>query len=797
MTDPVGALQRLPEEMRWARQWFVAGPDKSPYTAGKNGLFRASVTSPAHYMDFETACSWARQVGGYVGYVLHEQDPYTCIDLDVKDSDNCPGHPEQWTDQATLNRYWAIVQGLQSYTELSRSGKGIHIWVRGKIGVGRRHKGIEIYSQERFIICTGNVLLDLPIVDRQEMLDQFVDEVQQLSRNSGAKLSDYENHEDMHNDAEILEIASNAVNGEKFNALCRCTATDPDTGELGSFTELGYSSQSEADIALMSMFTFYSKSNEQCRRLFRMTPMGKRPKAVQDDKYLDRTIAKRRAAQAQEKAAEAHGADIARALVANMQAQYEHQLGQHADTTSPQGPVTAAVVANMTAKPDVPTNGLPWPPGFIGSLASFIYASSPRPVREVSIVAALGFIAGICGRTWLLPQSGLNLYVILVARSAVGKEAMHSGISILLNKLLQSMPLASAFIDFSDFASGPALQKAVAANPCFLNISGEWGRKLRRLASDDGRDGPMQQLRTVMTNLYQKSGPTSIVGGITYSNKEGNIGSVNGVSYSMIGETTPDTYYQSLTESMMADGFLSRFTVIEYDGPRPPRNDAQVLEPDAPLVEHLRSLVAYSGDLQNRPAARVYVQRDEQAAALLNAFDLECDAEINATLDESWRQMWNRAHLKVLRVSALLAVADNPANPWMTAPYVEWALDVVRRDIAMMQRKMRSGDIGTDDHAREKKLMAVVEEFLSAPPSAGYNVPEAVWKGGIVPRKVLQIRTARINAFSTHRLGATGVLDLTLRSLIDSGYLVEMDKGKLMADYGLSGKHYRILSKRL
>ncbi|HEY2417991.1 MAG TPA: hypothetical protein VGH84_08725, partial [Steroidobacteraceae bacterium] len=50
------------------------------------------------------------------------------------------------------------------------------MWVRGKIGEGRKRGGVEIYSQERFIACTGRSLHvePLPIAERQALLSNMV-----------------------------------------------------------------------------------------------------------------------------------------------------------------------------------------------------------------------------------------------------------------------------------------------------------------------------------------------------------------------------------------------------------------------------------------------------------------------------------------------------------------------------------------------------------------------------------------------------------------------------------------------
>jgi len=777
----------IPEELKWCRQWCIAGPDKAPYVAGKKGISRASVTHPGHWKDFEDTVEGAvshSECG--IGFVLQESDPFCCIDLDVKDATNEPD-PRKWSSEAQIARFAKIVGMFNSYTERSRSGRGLHIWVRGKVGPGHRRDGVEIYSQERFIICTGNVYIDKPIAERQALLDIVVAEM----GGQESAVADLKEVEQSDSDAALYERAAGAENGSKFLALWG-----------GDWTALGYPSQSEADLALLSIFTFYSKSNEQCRRLFRMSGLGKREKAVKNNVYIDRTLKMIRGRQEAADDIDKATVESAAAIMKSFEQKAEEfaaakaaQFTATAPAIQTVPPVVLPVTPHVTLEiPEPPhvEKGLEWPPGLVGAIAWYIYQSSPRPVMEVSIVAALGLVAGICGKTFLIPQSGLNVYIVLVARSGVGKEAMHSGISNLMAKIRESVPSVMKFIDFSDFASGPALSKAVAENSSFCNVAGEWGQKLKRLAKENSNDSAMHSLRTTMTNLYQKSGPTSIVGGIGYSDKDKNVASVSGVAYSMIGETTPGVFYESLTESMMEDGFMSRFTVVEYMGDRPPANPTPALDPHPGLVEALCSLCVHSLMLTDRYQTQA-VARSPDAAKMLDAFDKYCDKEINATDNEGWRQMWNRAHLKAYRFAALLAAADNPLNPVITETHCTWALALIKRDIAIIQRRIKAGDVGEGDGQRERKLMELIRAYLAKPIAPSYKISDAVRMDGLIPHRYLLTRVGSHASFAKHRLGLVAALDATIKSLLTCGYLIEVEKSQILEKHGYHGRIYRVV----
>lgn len=752
---------RIPLELQALEAWCIASPNKAPFTVHGEG---ASSTDSSTWTDFYTVTHTAQSWGDAgVGFMLHEESGLTCIDIDVKDD----------TPPEALARFEKIIASFDSYTERSASGRGFHIWVRGSIGQGCRRDGVEVYSQERFMICTGDVYLDKPIASRPDMLALLVEEMRRAAGGAPSNF-DLKEADAEREDNEIWQVATTAANSDKFLKLWH--------GQWQGERE--YPSQSEADLSLLSMLCFYSKSNAQVRRMFRYSALGKREKATKDDRYLDRTLKVIRARQERE----AHLVAIGRANSESMvqKAQERAEVEKATGVAPPLAPV--AVV------PDLPTVavGIDWPPGVLGELARWFYACAPRPVKEVAIVSALGVVSGIYGRAYNVSNSGLNLYIVLVARSAIGKEAMHSGISKLVHTMLSSgFTQFSEFIDFSDYASGPALIKSLAKRSSFVNIAGEWGRKLRKM-SDDSAEGPMSSLRTVMTNLYQKSSSNTIVGGIGYSDKEKDVKSVNGVAYSMIGETTPDTFYESLTNSMMADGFMSRFIVLEHTGIRPAFNYQQ----DNPLPANVFNSLGngYTCAASCMPGTHYEVKLSDEAARMLRDFDLQCDEQINATPVESWRQMWNRAHLKALKISALLAVCDNPSAPLVQPHHAQWALALVQHDIGVMSRKMRDGDVGDGDNVREAKLLSILLRYLQTPIPAGYKMSDVMRQNGVVTKKYLQMRTSDSNPFIKHKLGAVRALELTIQSLIDNGYLEEVPKLHVPVEWQFRGKCYRILS---
>lgn len=166
-------LNDIPIELRELNQWVCASKSsKAPMrTWERKG---ARISCPDDWDCFDNAVK-SVELGNYdnVGFVMNDNG-YVIIDID--DCFDCEEdeHEKMLTPFAS-----EIVTFLNSYTEVSRSGNGLHIVVKGNIpfeGRNNHKRGIEIYKSKRYIIMTGNKFISNDdIEERQGEINKILD----------------------------------------------------------------------------------------------------------------------------------------------------------------------------------------------------------------------------------------------------------------------------------------------------------------------------------------------------------------------------------------------------------------------------------------------------------------------------------------------------------------------------------------------------------------------------------------------------------------------------------------------
>jgi hypothetical protein len=203
----------------------------------------------------------------------------------------------------------------------------------------------------------------------------------------------------------------------------------------------------------------------------------------------------------------------------------------------------------------------------------------------------------------------------------------------------------------------------------------------------DPKMGVNIAMKRVLLDLYTKSGEGDVLRSSAYSDKDKNTKTISSPALTILGESTPSTFYAALSPQMISEGLMPRFSVIEYTGDRPDENPHF----GSPLPENMQRFLAEMtvAVLQMMQNNRVHhIGMDLDAADILHTFNRECDQHIRESPDESFRELWNRAHLKALRLSGLLSIGHTPL---ITRELAEWAINLVRYDISSVVARFTEG----------------------------------------------------------------------------------------------------------
>lgn len=157
-------FRAIPSELKALPQWVcVRNGSKIPMKANKNEA--ASSSNPATWSDYQTAEDAVR--AGYydhLGFVFHNNG-IVGIDIDC-------GFNGGILSPLAID----IMRACESYTEKSRSGRGVHILVKGVLPFNGKNNnnGVEIYQTGRYFITTGKKLVYGKLIENQKGIDYVV-----------------------------------------------------------------------------------------------------------------------------------------------------------------------------------------------------------------------------------------------------------------------------------------------------------------------------------------------------------------------------------------------------------------------------------------------------------------------------------------------------------------------------------------------------------------------------------------------------------------------------------------------
>lgn len=318
--------------------------------------------------------------------------------------------------------------------------------------------------------------------------------------------------------------------------------------------------------------------------------------------------------------------------------------------------------------------------GLLEAIATFVTATGRRPVAEFSMMTSLAFASALYGRKFITPtHGGLNIYMIGVAAPGFGKDH-----ALKMLRLLASDTGLEKLVGPSEVTSGSAIERVVRRAPSFVLPWDEIGVVLQSVTGRQASSWS-QSIRKALLELYGLS--TGVWTGKEHADlKRAEASPIYYPTVSLLGMTTPTTFYKGLSEESLTDGFVARLTVIEAKT-RPARND------DPPLAIATPSLIRTIKDAANEIAKMGGIAPIADMKPRLTKIEWESEAAKRRWLEiEDWQNneiddgrsldgVIGRAAEHTIKFATIRALSRAGVDATVSVADIEWGYSIVQRSL--------------------------------------------------------------------------------------------------------------------
>lgn len=312
------------------------------------------------------------------------------------------------------------------------------------------------------------------------------------------------------------------------------------------------------------------------------------------------------------------------------------------------------------------------PPGF-EDVMEYILATSPQPSRLFATQAALSLGSVLGGRLWRtnVNNNFTSMYFVNVGQSGSGKDRPQRAV----DDILMACDMKELIGPDGGYTGATAIHEQLLKHPVHYTKYDEFGDMLR-VVNATNQSFAFEGIKLLKT-VWGSAG--SVVTGKIYAKHADDRPMIYKPAVTILGSTTPNTFYKSLTLSDLEGGLIPRLLIAESLEKRKEPKPC----PDVPVPSNVIEIakiiranpfgnmpVSLGGEIDVVPRI---IEEDHGALAIYSQLFAKIEQEEKRLKDSELFIMLNRTQEKAMRIGAILALFDNPSKPVVTAKMADWA----------------------------------------------------------------------------------------------------------------------------
>lgn len=356
------------------------------------------------------------------------------------------------------------------------------------------------------------------------------------------------------------------------------------------------------------------------------------------------------------------------------------------------------------------------PPGILGDIVNYynVTARAPQPGFAVQTALAIGSI--VLGRNYRTTKNNFtSLYFLNIAGTGRGKEHTKTVIEDVL-----SCANIEDYIGGSGYTSAGAVMSTLLRAPKHITIIDEFGRYLE--AAQGHKNTNLMEANTqLMEAIARCSGKmrAQSYSSMTLSKEKADEMAnrhIKNPAITLVGMTTPVSFFNNLRSDAVDDGFLGRFIIHYSEMPRTVREDKDIIDVPYKIKDWVETIQDRAGynignvDLAATEPKFITLAFHQDSINALRGFDQECIDIAEAVEKNGLDGLTTRTKEFAMRIAIIVELGKNPHARTITKESTSWAIDYMRfslnQTIGLLKMKMS----GSTFEADKKEILAAIRE---------------------------------------------------------------------------------------